>query len=53
MQQDAPPLGGNIISAFKKVFKHQLSIPDVAEDHFIIEVQGRIEESVEEDSEST
>ena len=52
MQQDAPQLGGNIVSAFKKVFKHQQSIPDVAEDHFIIEVQGRIEETVEEDSES-
>jgi len=51
MQQDAPPLGGDIISAFKKLFKHQQSIPDVAEDHFVIEVQGRNEAS-EEDSET-
>ena len=52
MQQDAPPLGGDIVSAFKKIFKNQQSIPDVAEDHFVIEVQGRIEETPEEESET-
>ena len=47
LQQDAPPLGGNAINAFKKTFKnpHQ-AIPDVCEDEFVIQIFGRENEVV-------
>ena len=48
MQQDAPALSGDTVSAFKKNFKNQHSIPDVAEDRFVIEVQGRNSDDLDE-----
>ena len=43
LQQDAPPLGGGAIAAFKNKFKNNVdqSVPDVAEDKFVIKVFGR------------
>jgi hypothetical protein len=40
MQQDAPPIGGDSISEFKKVFPNMENMPDVAEDEFDITVYG-------------
>jgi len=41
LQQDAPPLGGGPIEAFKKLFKDSpQSVPDVCEDQFLIHVYG-------------
>ena len=41
LQQDAPPLGGGPIQAFKKIFKDSpQSVPDVCEDQFLIHVYG-------------
>ena len=42
LQQDAPPLGGNAINAFKKTFTNpDQAVPDVCEDEFVIEIFGR------------
>ena len=42
MQQDAPPVGGPVVAAFRKKFGgSKQSIPDVAETEFLINVQGR------------
>jgi len=42
MQQDAPNISGPVISRFRKTFSDASSIPDVAESHFVIKVQGRV-----------
>lgn len=47
MQQEAPPLGGAVISEFKKVFKNADNIPDIAEDEFEIKIYGREEDDLE------
>ena len=42
LQQDAPPLGGNAINAFKKTFTNpDQAVPDVCEDEFVIQIFGR------------
>ncbi len=41
MQQDAPPLGGAVITSFLKKFGDTQSIPDIAESKFNIKVTGR------------
>ena len=41
MQQDAPPIGGESVSQFKKDFSDMQNMPDVAEDNFDITVFGR------------
>jgi hypothetical protein len=47
LQQDAPPLGGGPIAAFKKNFKlSDQAVPDVCEDEFIIRIYGRDDYSV-------
>ena len=38
MQQDAPPISGDIVSAYKKAFPNTDNVPDIAEDEFIIDV---------------
>lgn len=47
MQQEAPSLGGAVISEFKKVFKNADNIPDIAEDEFEIKIYGREEDDLE------
>jgi hypothetical protein len=47
LQQEAPPLGGGPISAFKKAFGSSAqAVPDVCEDEFIINIFGREEDVV-------
>lgn len=42
LQQDAPPLGGNAINAFKKTFTNpDQAVPDICEDEFVIQIFGR------------
>ena len=50
MQQDAPPIGGESVSQFKKDFKEMENMPDVAEDSFDITVFGRALEEAKGDS---
>ena len=38
MQQDAPPIGGNIVSAYKKAFPRASNVPDIAETEFVIKI---------------
>ena len=38
MQQDAPPISGDIVAAYKKAFPNTDNVPDIAEDEFIIDV---------------
>ena len=46
LQQEAPPLGGGPISAFKKAFvSSDQAVPDVCEDEFIICIYGREEDT--------
>ena len=43
LQQDSPPLGGNVVTEFHKTFKHsEQSVPDICEDEFIIKIFGRV-----------
>ena len=54
LQQDAPPLGGGPVEAFKKVFKNSpQSVPDVCEDEFIIYVYKNSEHQVEATEKNT
>lgn len=53
LQQDAPPLGGGQIEAFKKVFKNsRQSVPDVCEDEFIIYIYENKKDKTQEKNEN-
>ena len=41
MQQDAPPIGGGVVAAWKAAFPNVENEPDVCEDEFIIKIEGR------------
>ena len=48
LQQDAPPVGGDAITLFKKKFKDsKQAVPDVCEDEFEIKVYGNIKSDLE------
>lgn len=45
LQQDAPPVGGDAISLFKKTFKDsKQAVPDLCEDEFEIKVYGSVKD---------
>lgn len=46
LQQDAPSLGGGVITAFRNAFKTSKNIPDIAETHFEIKIHGREEHDI-------
>ena len=52
LQQDAPPLGGGSIEAFKKIFKNSpQSVPDVCEDEFVIYIYKNLVEKEKQEKE--
>lgn len=46
MQQDAPSLGGGVVTAFRQAFRDTKNIPDIAETHFEIKIYGRDDKEI-------
>lgn len=46
MQQEAPSVSGVSIAAYRKEFPNTDNMPDIAEDEFIIKVQGRPDDEI-------
>ena len=46
MQQDAPSIGGGVVSAFRQAFRDSKNIPDVAETKFEIKIYGRDDKEI-------